>query len=879
MAIVAKSYNVTDKGLEPTTSSTTSKTSTTSSKTITAKSYNVTDQGKEQVSTIVYDPSTHTSTVTDTKTGITTTQVQQPSSPMTEAEKTIVLKNLAVEGNPVAQEEMIKIYQSQPSLTKEEATKLIAYQYDTQLWRFQDQKQDINPRGLYYQNIGDKQIIVPGRFVISRLSNYQKNINKNKLKSLSGFSGYPSDTKFIPTSEGFDVEYSQAYIDEQQLSWGEYYGKKAENLPPGLSQLSSFGMGLEKDIFSMTKPVANFFGFGKEFDTAATVGFSSAFMNPFDSKAFLKDLNEGLKHTEFGVHYTSPLDYAFEPLGLSPKGSTKYLGEHPWELAGGIGGEIGQVAAFAGVTSGITKGVQTGAKFVFKTTPKVTSKFSKLFPEAVNIFEKVPGSKYVSGALTKSGINENLEKWAVYGYRPGKTLAEVSAGQVFKNKLGMNVQKYVFKPDTTMGFWERRTWMSPAEYLEYQNRLASSGSLKIGFPTAKIEETAPDVFEGRIIGVTEGETFKKGVFGGVRGRSYIWDTMEKEVGESSAGISSKDFSYNIITKNKPYYGRTIKDILKEESKINELEHPVFNLGEKNQWFYKTQEMWKGGYGNKSFFINTFIDETTGEFKTGVIAKGEVVTGFGSGRTQIFERFSEGPVFGYRYGYKPNIFSRQTISDFIKDIRASTSISRSEQMTSGISLNKMFGGTSADIAFSTITVPTKSMIPSIGIAGMYGASKIRSDLKDYNQPSIKIFNRELQNVYFNIPKHEKESVGISLIDFKMPSQETGSLSKTLQFQIPEYDSRLSYKYVQQQIPVQDYKQLYITLPKLEGKTVYQKVPKWDTPYKATVKFPLIPWSIPGGEGIGAGGGWGKYLGKGYRFRKWKVPKLEDILGGW
>ena len=192
-------------------------------------------------------------------------------------------------------------------------------------------------------------------------------------KSIEEIKGFPTGTTFTRTNGAFNVNIPES----AQLEWSEHFLGETQELPPVASEVSRFGFGLVSSMASVVKPVAGLFGLEKEFGMAMTLGTSTA-IHPYDPTGTVKGFATGLTKTRYGIHYVSPMDIAFEPIGWSPKGSSELARSDPWFLAGGIGGEIAQTIAITAAMRPVGKGIRwAGGRVV--TSPPVKKGISKVF--------------------------------------------------------------------------------------------------------------------------------------------------------------------------------------------------------------------------------------------------------------------------------------------------------------------------------------------------------------------------------------------------------------------------------------------------------------------------------------------------------------------
>ncbi len=172
----------------------------------------------------------------------------------------------------------------------------------------------------------------------------------------------------------------------------------------------------------------------------------------------MEDVGTGLDKSRWGVHYVSPFDVAFEPIGWSPVGSSREITRDPWFAAGGIVGEIGVAAMFHGGF----EGVKTGVRYGIRKAPVVYSKFSQVFPEEKLIFES---GRMVHTSPTRSFVSRfgQTKTW--------RTMSRWASGDIIKVRrlplhktIKFNDEGLTSRLDIYKGFG-RKEWV-PRRVLE-----------------------------------------------------------------------------------------------------------------------------------------------------------------------------------------------------------------------------------------------------------------------------------------------------------------------------------------------------------------------------------------------------------------------------
>ena len=234
-------------------------------------------------------------------------------------------------------------------------------------------------------------------------------------------SGFPTGTTFTPVeNEKGEQSYDVNIPETVKLDWAKHYRKEADSLPPVVSEVAHFGQGLFSSMAALAKPVADVLGI-KQFDEMATLGMSvGTTYPPYNyNKKWASSYAKGTEAGKYGIHYPSTLDIAFEPIGLSPKGSSEFVRGNPFYAAGGIGGEVAQAIGFSAALKPVSSGIKIGTKAVVKKIPSVYSKFSKVFPEEKLIRPTVRKTTDII-ARGQSDLPSRLFKWGGKGYQFGR---------------------------------------------------------------------------------------------------------------------------------------------------------------------------------------------------------------------------------------------------------------------------------------------------------------------------------------------------------------------------------------------------------------------------------------------------------------------------
>jgi hypothetical protein len=159
------------------------------------------------------------------------------------------------------------------------------------------------------------------------------------------------------------------------LEWARYQAEQSKKLPLGLREISMFGQGLQSSLYSVVSPVAGVVGKQQEFDVMTSIAMSGS--QPWRQREYLSG---SLQASSQGVHYPSTFDFALEPLGFSPKGTTDFLLENPAFAAGGVGGEVAQGIVAGQAFRVVGRASKAGIKYVL---PKTTSRLSRIAPRTI----------------------------------------------------------------------------------------------------------------------------------------------------------------------------------------------------------------------------------------------------------------------------------------------------------------------------------------------------------------------------------------------------------------------------------------------------------------------------------------------------------------
>jgi hypothetical protein len=327
--------------------------------------------------------------------------------------------------------------------------------------------------------------VLTGSQVIGLYENVQSQNRQASLENIKSSSllikqvkGLPEGTTFIPTETGYKINIPESVKLEQAKTAIKQY----EGLPPIVSQIALVGFYLESNLLSMGKPVADVLGKTKEYNIATSFALASG--GSFaGTKEYAKNVGMLIKTTEYDVHYSSVWDIAFEPLGMSPKGSVDVLRQHPLEAAiGNIGAEATTWVMFSGVAKAGTKAAGKTFEIV---APKIYSTAGR-----INLEFGARLGRFVPSVLKETSVVKNIGLFTK-GYRPTLVMAP---GRTIIGKetmtIGEDITGKIITQKTPYALNLERKFLSPIAYGEATKNLSlklSTRSIDIGFPSLKYE--------------------------------------------------------------------------------------------------------------------------------------------------------------------------------------------------------------------------------------------------------------------------------------------------------------------------------------------------------------------------------------------------------
>ena len=503
--------------------------------------------------------------------------------------------------------------------------------------------------------------------------------NLGKLKQETPYPEYA--TFAVEKVGGDEIGLSLYETPEDKLAWNKYYAGQTSSLPPVIKEINQFGQGIISDVLSFVSPVSDIFGKKKEFDIYATIAMTQGtVINPFDRKAFAQNLGGGLKAGKGGIHFITPLDYAFEPIGLSPKGSTEFLNRYPAYTLGGFSGEVASLIAGNLAIGGATKAASKTIKY---TLPKLTSTFKTTFPDIA--------SKTII-KIEQTGIGKNVGLWAK-GYVPVAKGTERLSSNVFLSKGTGSYLKNIFRQNRLL--FERefvpkstaKNLMKPTVEMSMAKRGAGYGTSlditleKTAYKTSRLGKTTRIYEELKIRGPQQRYVdYAKAKF-----------PMLEQAGEKQYGSL-----YNLRPTTKPIT-ETERLLAKETSP-------------KVKWLYDVVIPSQKGIGIP-YIKSTpkyFLKDTTGEMSTLLSKPGEVsreiTSGFtkrgvssfgkitGQGMKEIFLPVIKSSALGVLSLYGIGVISRgevqlQPRSDIVFNISGERDIQRNIQAQIPMSIQR------------------------------------------------------------------------------------------------------------------------------------------------------------------------------------------------
>jgi len=680
--------------------------------------------------------------------------------------------------------------------------------------------ESIQPEQRYKTNIFGQEMVVSGKllktYYYTQYNKAKKNVNSDKAvtetkKIYEEAKRLPKGTRVEETTKGF----TPILPESVKLEFTKTQLKKFDKSPPVIRELQKFAFGIQSAAFTIAKPVAEFFGKGKEFDIMVSIAYASGTANPLDKNSFSKELISNIKSIRHGVYYASTLDLVFEPIGIAPKGSSDIIKRNPFFAAGGIAGEVIQGYAISKVVGTSGKIAGKGVKGVVKRVPTVYTQVSKKFPKVFGTIVTESGSK----AGSKSGVfiskvgstsfSRNIYKWGAKGYKPGR-------GLLFKStklgeKAGYRTQygKYIVDKSTP------RRFLSPKQFSSYYRKINTSGQINIAFPSSKTDD---------IIFAAEGGVWRK--------------TSKGLKGFNLSKTSVEDIGNIFSIKDETFYRRGLGSFYRNPDDIVK---PVVDVGymkpkassvlrsSSPEWSARVQPMYTYGYPTK-----TYVTESGKQII-------DYASGFGKG---ISPPMPKPWISKVKYGL---VKSKEATASLIRKTKT-TIVKRP-----GSSI-KSFGvktGLYMPVGYISPTVISSSLY----IGGKVGLKTFESELKERQ---TFIYTPIKTNEISTIKLFETSSIK-DIVSDVLPIQNTEIKTTPVLKQDISTEQKLELKPKLDYQPIKTYTPLNTSVAKTVKPFLY------GLPY-----IPPMGMSGRGRRGYSPG-----KLSKKYRFRKFNIPTIGGL----
>jgi hypothetical protein len=502
-------------------------------------------------------------------------------------------------------------------------------------------------------------------------------------------------------------------------------------------------------------------------------------------------------------YYPSLWDIGFEREGM------KTWGKRPVFTAGSVFGEILQF--YAG--GELVKPIISGGKILVKGVSKKVFTISLLKGTAettvlesgrtiANPISKGV-SRFIPGAIKESSTIKNFERWAIEGYKPGKTLVEVPIKGGVQGEF--NIQQFALKTDKSVPLLERRIWLSPKEQTEIAARLAKQGAIEGSVTIRPLGK-----YSQKLTIAADKESFETGLTGTIKKRTATTFLKEEVLGTELGTAKGGSGGFGGLTK--------IDGKLVSTRYGKEIVAPGIDVGIK-----PTQE---------SLFKTMMEKGFTREIP---LESGKInisgFSGFGKQTAPILERSQ----------WKTSLLSKQSFRNFAKNIKASATtlvsiqksplILRESRALSSVTMN-----VASDVFGKALLAGTK--------VGIVGASKIgimsytRGEIKKTVAPEINI-NQISKNKEITVLPRKSEiqsvhqEVDLKLNQITKPSElskysatnqiseqtqkqnrisipERITIPESIKVQIPETEQEQEYYVRQNQVQEQKQEQVQIKL---------------------------------------------------------------------
>jgi len=296
---------------------------------------------------------------------------------------------------------------------------------------------------------------------------------KSYEKGIESVRGVPKDYKFYQTKSGIVSPVQYPFYAASKL---ETRASAADKVLSGKGLGWFYGSSFMRESTGRMFSTVNLFRGG-----VSPVGVSMAAPRFMGTSYWV----HGGKKTEeitgfFGrQHFPTSMDYVLEPLGMSPKGSTDWLGEHPAVARGSATVDVPVVAATAymigkPVVGAVGRGVSRATPVVYKS---LQTKFPKLFSKAKFTLSGKQGHLWLDrtgfkSSLFSSDVGADVfpkffdwGKGGKWGYRYTSYLKST-----FKEG-GFEFYEKGFRPSG------KPVWISSQEILKAQSKHAGAGEM------------------------------------------------------------------------------------------------------------------------------------------------------------------------------------------------------------------------------------------------------------------------------------------------------------------------------------------------------------------------------------------------------------------
>ena len=599
------------------------------------------------------------------------------------------------------------------------------------------------------------------------------------------------------------------------------------------------------------------------------------------------DLATGGKSSQ--THFSSAFDFAFEPIGWSPKGSTQILTDRPLFTAGAIGGEILQDYMFAGAINKLRQPASIATRKALNTGGKTLRKVQSVFPE--NTLFKKTGQK-----ILKTDFGQNILTFTKggrpatkYTYTPGAKILNKT-----KNVTDDVVQGVGNKIDTRSitkqfayggkGGKTQRVFLSSDELIKSQkiyDNLLGKNTIDLPFP--KNLDKSSSVIE---MAVTETQ-YKKSLLGGIQ-KTQRYTNVERRIGldflpKSALPINS---NYRSIIKN-----------LQGDDITKQISTKIDDAAGTNKYLQGSSQDWYK-YNKQT---STVMSKNTDIIKIGDIGSFEVKATTSTPPTYMIQEGFATQQKAMNKAFQPQWVQKMRNS-ILKNVDASASLQQPvSRMTKGVkigsrqSLNyqRLLGLTDDIIKpAAKIITPTTAKIGYLPTRIGTGYLQQNNKKSFYNRTQTPLQNLiQFKNTYnkklFDSGKGSLNKIkAITELDnatkpISIPKSSTGKATATDTITSSILDSGRIPAFKTKTTPVKTTKTDIITHSRQKTSTLpLLKTPMTPTPNikTTTIKPPKIttpkPILLPKGPSIRGGGrGYALLEDPRYKFRKFNIGDLK------